>query len=154
MNNNAKWIQRQVRLGWVFFAAGLVLAIIGLILQWAFENLPFNARIVTGLGILLLGIAVSYLVRYGAAQRSLQAAKRLVSEERDERTQMIRARAGSRAYWVSAILTYALLMWVSFASNGSLPMLSADALWYVLAAIVIVPGIVYMISTIYDQQNR
>lgn len=154
MNNNAKWIQRQVRLGWVFFAAGLVLAIIGLILQWAFENLPFNARIVTGLGILLLGIAVSYLVRYGAAQRSLQAAKRLVSEDRDERTQMIRARAGSRAYWVSAILTYALLMWVSFASNGSLPMLSADALWYVLAAIVIVPGIVYMISTIYDQQNR
>lgn len=154
MNNNAKWIQRQVRLGWVFFAAGLVLAIIGLILQWAFENLPFNARIVTGLGILLLGIAVSYLVRYGAARRSLQAAKRLVSEERDERTQMIRARAGSRAYWVSAILTYALLMWVSFASNDSLPMLSADALWYVLAAIVIVPGIVYMISTIYDQQNR
>jgi hypothetical protein len=153
MNNNMKWIQRQVRLGWIFFAAGAVLAVTGIVLQRGVVNLPFNARIITGLGLLLLGVAVSYLVRYGSAQRSPQTAARLASEEHDERNQLIRARAGSRAYWCSAILTYALLMWVSFASNGSLPMLSADTLWYALSGLVILPFIVYAASLAYDQQN-
>ena len=38
---------------------------------------------------------------------------------------MIRARAGNRAYWVSTVIVYAGLMWVSFAASGSLPALSA-----------------------------
>lgn len=153
MNNNLKWINRQVRFGWAFFAAGIVLSVIGIVLQRSFADLPFNARIVTGLGLLLLGVSVSYLVRYRTARRSPQAAARLISEERDERNQLIRARAGSRAYWCSAILTYALLMWISFASNGSLPMLSADALWYALAGLVILPFVLYAVSLVYDQQN-
>lgn len=153
MNNNVKWINRQVRLGWIFFAAGAVLAITGILLQRGVADVPFNARIITGVGILLLGIAVSYLVRYWTARRSPQAAARMMSEERDERNQLIRGRAGSRAYWCSAILAYALLMWVSFASNGSLPALSEDALWYVLAGLVILPFGVYAASLAYDQQN-
>ncbi len=153
MNNNMKWINRQVRLGWAFFAGGALLAVIGIILQRGIPNLPFNARIITGLGILLVGIAVSYFVRYGTASRSPQAAARLASEERDERMQAIRARAGNRAYWLSAVLAYAGLIWVSFAQSGSLPMLSPDALWYFLAGLVIVPFGVYAISMAYEQQN-
>jgi hypothetical protein len=153
MNNNLNWLNRQVRLGWIFLAVGLVLALAGIVLQRSVDNLPFNARIITGLGILLLGIAVSFLVRYGAVRRDPKAAARLVSEERDERMQIIRARAGNRAYWLSALLTYALLMWVSFSQNGSLPALSADALWYILAGLVIVPFGVYAASMAYDQHN-
>ncbi len=153
MNNNVKWIARQVRLGWMFLTAGFVLAVVGIVLQRWGGNLPFNVRIITGLGILLLGVAFSYLVRYRAARSSPQAAARLASEERDERMQIIRARAGSRAYWFSAVLTYAGLMWVSFAQNGSLPMLTADGLWYFLAGLVILPFAVYASSMVYDQQH-
>jgi hypothetical protein len=153
MNNNVKWIHRQVRLGWIFLAAGIILAVVGIVLQRLVANLPFNARIITGLGILLLGVAISYLVRYGAARRSPQAAVRLASEERDERMRIIRARAGNRAYWFSAVLAYAGLMWVSFAQSGSLPMLSVDALWYFLVGLVILPFGVYAASMMHDQQN-
>lgn len=153
MNNKISWLNRKARLGWIFLALGLVLALAGIVLQGSIENLPFNARIITGLGILLLGVAVSYFMRYGAVRRDPKAAARLVSEERDERMQIIRARAGNRAYWFSAILTYTLLMWISFAQNGSLPALSADALWYVLAGLVIAPFGVYAASMAYDQHN-
>ena len=44
-------------------------------------------------------------------------------------------------------------MWVSFAGNGSLPMLSDDALWFALAAVVVIPFGVYAVSLAYDQQN-
>ena len=42
-------------------------------------------------------------------------------------------------------------MWVSFAANGSLPELSPDALWFALAAVVILPFGVYAASLAYDQ---
>jgi hypothetical protein len=103
-------------------------------------GLPFDSRIISGLGILLLGVALSSFLRYDWARRNPQAAARLVSEERDERTQLMRGRAGSRAYWLSAGLAYAGLMWLSFASNGSLPAPSADALWYFLAGLVVNPS--------------
>jgi len=151
MNNRLKWINRQWQLGWALLAVGLVFAVVGLILPLLAGSLPFNHRIITGLGILLLGIGVSILVRYGAARRDPQAALRLVSEQRDERMQLLRARAGNRAYWVSAVMAYAVLMWVSFASNGSLPELSTDTLWFFLAAVVVVPGVVYAASLAIDQ---
>ncbi len=151
MNNRLKWIHRRWQLGWALLAAGLVFAVVGIILPLLIGSLPFNHRIITGLGILLLGIGVAFLVRYGSARRDPQAALRLVSEQRDERMQILRARAGNRAYWVSTIMAYAVLMWVSFASSGSLPELSTDTLWFFLAAVVVVPFIVYAASLSIDQ---
>jgi hypothetical protein len=130
-----------------------VVAIAGILLPRLAGDLPFNERIITGLGILLSGIGIANLVRYGAVRRDPQAARRLAGEERDERTQLLRARAGNRAYWVSAPLAYALLMWVSFAESGSLPYPSPDLLWYMLAALVVVPFGVYALSLMYDQQH-
>jgi hypothetical protein len=48
-------------------------------------------------------------------------------------------------------MAYAVLMWVSFTVRGSLPELSPDALWFFLAAVVVVPFGVYAASLIYDQ---
>jgi hypothetical protein len=118
-----------------------------------FIDLSFNTRIVTGVGIFLIGLGVANLVRYGLTRGDDQAARRLVVEERDERTQLLRARAGQRAYYISAALTYILLMWVSFADNGSLPALSNDALWLALAAMFLLPVGVYLVSIVIDQRN-
>jgi hypothetical protein len=78
---------------------------------------------------------------------------RLTVEERDERTVLIRTRAGNRAYWVSTALIYLGLMWVSFAANGSLPALTGNTLWFFLAAGVLIPFGVYITSILVDQRN-
>ncbi len=153
MNKQMKWVNSQVSKGWLFLVTGLLVVGVGIILERQAAALTFNPRIVTGLGILLLGISLAYLVRYFSARRDPQAAARVASEERDERNLLLRARAGNRAYWSSAVLTYALLMWVSFASNGSLPALSMDALWYALAGMVVLPFGVYAASLWYDQKH-
>lgn len=153
MNNPLQFIQRQVRLGWLLLAGGVLLSIAGILLPLLAGNLPFNHRIVTGLGILLGGIGLANLVRYAALRGDSQAAQRVVSAEHDERMQSIRARSGNRAFWVSIAMTYAILMWLSFAENGSLPKLSGDMLWICLAAAVILPFVVY-VASLAVEQNR
>lgn len=148
-----QWIEQKKRAGWILLALGGVVLLAGIALQLLAKGLPFDARIVTGVGILLLGLGVANLVRYRAVRNDPQAASRLVNEERDERMRMIRAEAGSRAYWVSAVLVYAGLMWVSFASNGSLPALSEDALWFFLAGAVVLPFLVYLAGVVRGSQK-
>jgi hypothetical protein len=152
VDNRTKWIKTRIRLGWVFLGVGALVAVGGIFAESQFAGQPFNFRIITGLGILLIGVGVAYLVRYGAALKDEQAARRLTVEERDERTLLIRTRAGNRAYWVSAALAYIGLMWASFAANGDLPALSGDTLWC-LAAAVLVPFSVYILSLLVDQRN-
>jgi hypothetical protein len=152
MDNRKKWIHNRVRMGWILLALGVLGIAAGSFMELR-SYLPYNLRIITGLGILLAGIGVGYLVRYKAALKDEQSIRQLAVEERDERTVQIRARAGSRAYWVSAVLVYIALMWVSFASNGSLPELSGDTLWYFLAASVVIPFGVYVASILIDQRN-
>jgi hypothetical protein len=153
MDNRKKWIASKVRRGGMFLAAGIFVGMFGILIKLQFAFLPYNFRIITGLGILLAGIGVGYLVRYGAALKDEQSARRLIVEEQDERTVLIRARAGNRAFWVSTGLIYTGLMWVSFAANGSLPALSGDTLWSFLAACVLVPFGVYVASILIDQRK-
>ena len=153
MDNRTKWISTRIRMGWLFLAAGAFVALVGIFTELQFAYLPYNFRIITGLGILLAGIGVGYLVRYRAALKDEQSARRLTVEERDERTVMIRTRAGNRAYWVSTTLIYIGLMWASFAANGSLPALTGNILWFFLAAGVLIPFGVYITSILVDQRN-
>ena len=153
MDNQIKWISTRIRMGWIFLAAGAFVSVVGIFFELQYAYLPYNFRIITGLGILLAGIGVGYLVRYRAALKDEQSARRLRVEEWDERTVLIRARAGNRAYWISTALIYIGLMWASFASNGDLPALSGDALWYFLAAGVVIPFGVYIASILVDQRN-
>ena len=153
MNKNMEWINRQIRLGRILIAAGLIAIIIGIVLPGIVSGLQFNPRIITGIGIVVLGIGISYQVRFGPVVRDAQAARRLVSEERDERMQLIRGRAGYRAFWTAEALIYAGLMWVSFAESGSLPPVSTDTLWYFLAVAVIVPFIVFAVGMKLDQDR-
>lgn len=153
MNKQTQWVKNQVRLGWLLLIAGAVIFVIGLLLPVIIEAPGFNTRIVGGIGILLMGIGVANVVRFSSASHDPQAARRVVSAERDERLRAIRARAGSRAYLASAVLIYVLLMWLSFAANGSLPQLSNDILWYCLAAALVLPFLVYA-YTLIDEQRK
>ncbi len=152
MDNQMKWINRNLLLGRTLLAAGLVIGVAGVLLPYFLPDVQFNTRIVTGIGILMLGLGIVYLNRHNVLRRDTLSARRMISEERDERTQLYRARAGSRAYWVSTAMSYILLMWVSFAESGSLPALNSDALWYFLAAVVVVPFGMYTASLLYDQK--
>jgi len=151
--NNQNWIDQKIRVGRALVAAGIVLSVAGALLQWFPGDLSFNPRIVTGLGILLAGIGVGNLVKYGAARRDPQGAGRQLRAGNDERSRMLRGRAGNLAFIVSTVMTYALLMWLSFASSGSLPEPTLDTLWYGLAAAVIVPFIVYSGSIVVDERK-
>jgi len=146
-------LSRRRRVGWAVGALGVVSCATGATLQAMRPSLPFDPRLVTGLGILLVGLGITALLRGGLPNPSSDTARRLGIEELDERNVAIRRLAGSRAFIVSATLTYVLLIWVSFASNGQLPMLSPDALWYALAAAFVVPLAVYLGSLIHSQRS-
>jgi hypothetical protein len=153
MTEQQVYLQNRVRIGWGLLILGIVLFAAGLVLQFLF-TVAFNPRLVSGFGIFVTGMGVALILRYRGVQNNRQAAARLVNEERDERSRLIRARAGSRAFWVSLVMTYAALMWLSFASNGSLPAPSPDGLWFYLAAAVVVPFIVYIGGIVYEERIR
>lgn len=154
MDKRTNWIAARIRLGWMFLIAGFLVISVGVFSEIRFSDLPYNFRILTGLGILLAGTGVGYLVRYRAALKNdEQSARRLVVEELDERTVLIRTRAGNKAYLVSAVMVYIGLMWTSFAAIGSLPALEEDTLWFFLAACVLIPFGVYAGSILIDQQR-
>jgi len=146
MNNRSQWMASKQRGAYVFLAAGILLALTGAVLErWA-GNLPFDPRIVTGLGILLLGVALSRFVTYRSLRADGVTAARTMAEEKDERRVAIRNQAGNRAFWVATILGYAGLLWASFASNAQLPALEGDTLWFYLVVLVVIPFAIYLIS--------
>lgn len=146
MNNRSQWIASKQRGAYLFLAAGILLVLAGAALkQWA-GSLFFDPRIVTGLGILLLGVAVSRFIVYRSLRADGVTAARTMAEEKDERRVSIRNQAGNRAFWLSTILSYTGLMWASFAGNSQLPPLEGDTLWFYLVALVIIPFGVYLVS--------
>jgi len=153
MNNKMEWMNQKKNLARIFLGTGLVVLISGVLLELLKVNQSFDPRTITGAGILFLGIGAANLVRYRSAAKNPAAASRVFNEERDERTVTIRTRAGNRAFWVSIAMTYTVLMWESMSSNGSLPKLSSDGLWFFLAAAVVLPFAVYIASIMYDQKN-
>ena len=153
MDNREKWITPRIRTGWMFLAAGALVAIVGSSTELGHSSLSYDPRIITAFGILLTGIGIGHLVYYVTAMKDARSAKRLIVEEKDERNVLIRARAGNRAFLVSTALAFAGLMWVSFAGNGSLPELSGDTLWNFLVAVVVIPFVVYIVSTLMDERS-
>jgi membrane protease YdiL (CAAX protease family) len=150
MDNSIKYISRRWRLSLVLLAAGVILAIAGALLPRLVGPLPINPKLVTALGILAFGVGLGIAVRYGSGLKNPAAARRLVSEEQDERQAILRGRAGFRAFLAAEALAYILLMIVSLNAYQD-PL--ADALWYALAVIVLAPFAVYAISLSYDEKH-
>lgn len=154
MNKRQKiWVKRQLTYAIVFLIIGVLALSIGVAIEISNKDIGANARLITASGILFSGISLSSWLRYFAGRKDNGAAARLINDETDERLVLMRARAGKRGFWSSISLTYLLLLWESFSSNGQLPALSDDARWYWLACAVVVPLIVYISSILYDQAH-
>ncbi len=153
MNDNQKWIAQKVTLGLVLLSVGTLALLAGVLIPLLTGSLDFLFRIIAGAGILSIGLGIAQLVKYRGASRDPLAARRITAQERDERMIAIRLRAGNRAFWVSLLMVYAGLMWLSFAGNGSLTAPSLDALWYYLAAATVIPLGVYVASIIRDNAH-
>ncbi len=152
MNNEVKWITRRWQLGLALLAAGVIFGLGGIILERLAAGLPVNPKTITALGILFFGAGIGLVVRYGAGMRNPTLARRLASEERDERQQVLRGRAGLRAFLVSEALSYTLLLTVSSIGNGS-GEFSSDALWYALVVLFLAPFGVYAASLAYEEKH-
>jgi hypothetical protein len=153
MNERRAWIANRVRLGWGLIVAGVALLVAGGILGALNAGSGWNYGVVGGLGILAAGFGVGQVLRYRPALRDEAAARRIAAEERDERSVQIRTRAGNRAWIVSAVFVWIALMWVSYASNGNVPALAGDLLWWYLVAAFGVPFAVYAGSIMLDERS-
>jgi len=153
MNNQTKWLNQKIRTGWFFIGLGILFILVGVYFEINYSYIPYNVSIITGLGILWLGIGIGLVVRYMAGKKGDQSAKRLMVEELDERNQLIRYRAGYRGFWVAIILVYIILMWLSMAANGSLPPIGKELLWYLQVLCVVIPFGVYLTSVLIDQKK-
>jgi hypothetical protein len=153
VNDRTTWLRTRVRAGWLLLACGIVAFAASLLLARANPDFHWNLRILGGVGMVIGAIGGAMIVRYRGALSNEDVARRLIVEERDERSVLIRQRAGQRAYWVSALLVFIGLMWASFGSNGDLPALQGDGLWNYLAIALLVPGFVYIGSAILDEHR-
>ena len=150
MTDAKKWIAVRVRFGWGLLAAG---GLVGFFSRWATSaGSSYNLQMLIGLSFILMAAGVGLLVRFGAGLKDEASARRLMTNTHDERTVMIRMRAGNRAFWMSTVLVYSGLMWTSYATRGGLPVLSQDALWYFLAVAVVVPFAIYIGSILMDER--
>lgn len=154
MKSAKQTIQKRISLAWILLILGIVIFLTGILLEISVENKPFNLRIISGLGIVFLAAGAGMLVKYRQASKDETAARRLMIEAGDERVQMIRSKAGHRAFWTSMLITYLILLWVSFSSNGSLPVLTQDMLWYALSLAVLIPFGVYVSAIITGEKNQ
>lgn len=154
MRNSHNIIRKRYVTGWVLFVLGLLVFTIGILTELSNSTQPFNVRIITGFGFVFIFGGIGILTRYRAALRDEKAAKRIMINAADERTVMIRSKAGHLAFWVSMIITYIMLQYVSLTSNGSLPGLSEDALWYILSAAVVIPFSVYVTGILIAERKE
>ena len=148
------WVAEILKWGLITIALGVVMVVAGLVLPVIAGSLVFIGKLMTAIGLMLVGLGIVSLLQYAFVSRDPKAGKQMMVNERDERTQSIRDRAGHRAYWISSALAFAVLMWASFAGDIGLPALSGDVLWFSLATVVIAPSIVYITRIIYEHGHR
>jgi hypothetical protein len=146
MSDPSKWMAGKQRTMRGLLGAGMLCLLAGAALESWGRTLPFDPRILTGLGIFLFGVGAAQFLTYRLLRADNSAVSRTMVAERDERVVMIRAQAGNRAFWVSLVLGYVGLMWASFAGNGQLPALEGDVLWFYLVVLVMIPFVVYLVS--------
>lgn len=147
--NKLFWGVGLITTGLILVAAGLLLPLLVLV-----DTLSFNPKLIPAAGVVLLGIGIANLVQYASIRLDPQTARQMLIDTRDERSRLIRARAGNRAFWVSIVMTYIVLLWVSLSNSGNIPTLSNDGLTFLLVATVIAPMLVYTVGIFYEQLNN
>lgn len=144
MNKTQQYFLNRKRNGLWVAASGLLLLAISLVIQFSIDQPPFRPQLIGGIGIYVLVWGISMWVQANKYLRTPQEGQRYLNENMDERATLIRAKAAEKGFWLMTIMVTVLLFWNSFASNGLLPAMSDNGVWYGLAATLIIPFIVFI----------
>jgi len=139
MSNMQVLINRKIRQGWVMLGLGLMLLAVGVGMRFFAAGGVIQPRWVEALGIFLFAMGGAYLVRYETARRNPQTARQNLIDDIDERSVALRHQAGYAAFIASSGLAIAGLMVYSLLTQGQ----GWDWLWLWMAALFIVPVLVY-----------
>lgn len=149
MNSTNAVLKRKISQGWAMLGAGLLLLALSFALPALLPRSLMNFKWVGGFGILLIGWGGTFLARYLLAARSPETARRAIIDDTDERNRAIRNQAGYVAFMVTFLTSSVALIIYSALTRGQ----PADALWLYMAAVVIVPSIVYVITMVVLQEK-
>lgn len=151
MDSKLNEFEKKLRLAWVLVIAGVLLFVTGEILRASLPAMLFNFKLFSAVGILAFGFGVGNVVRGLTVRNDPQAARRLQIAESDERTRAIQQRAGNAAFLVSFVLNSLVLLVYSGITVVGRP--DFDLLWWVLAALVLVPSIYYVVILVRLEQK-
>lgn len=144
--NNPTPFTRQTTRGWALLAAGLIFLLVGVALRLALPGSAVNPKWVMAFGVLFSGLAIVDLAKTLTARLDPKAARRMVIEEKDERSRALRDRAGHAAF-IFSIGVACLVLLVYSSATWKAP--GFDPVWAYLAFTVLGPGLVYIFSLIW-----
>jgi hypothetical protein len=153
MDKQTNWAKNILTWVLVLMGLGVVVAIAGFILPYLVNGIAFPAGSVIGASIVLLMMGIAGLAQYIYVRLNPKAGQSMMINESDERMQMIRARAGQRAYKLSGALAFAVLIYFSFAGDVGLPELSGYMLFFSLLAVVVIPAFAYTCNIVIEQSH-
>lgn len=154
MNNQTNWSKNILTWGLALVGLGIIVAVAGILLPGLVNGMSLPAGLVPGVSLFLMLLGIVSLGQYAFVRSHPKAGKQMWIDERDERTQFIRARAGQRAYSLSSALAFFLLIWATFAGDVGLPIMAGNVLWFSLLAVVVLPFVVYIGSITYEQNHK
>jgi hypothetical protein len=150
MEHTVDLLGRRIRQGWVLLGLGALLLAGGIALSALLPGGPSNFKWVEGFGIWLLGWGSIHQARYLLAARDPSAARRAINEDLDERNIAISRQAGHVAFVVTILAAGSALIVHSAMTRGS----PYDALWWFLAAAVVVPSAVYVVAQFFLRNRQ
>lgn len=103
------------------------------------------------LGFFFTGIGAVNFLRYRSVVQNPTAARRVELAEKDERSLMIRNRAGYSAYLLSMLISYGGLL---IYSNLSQSTQGFDFFWYYLAFAALAPSVFYIIYLVWLHEHN
>lgn len=151
MSDSKPDLSRRLIYGWLLFAAGLLLILIGLAIRLWAPNVALNVKWISVFGILVTAFAIANLPQAIQSVKDPERARRAMYEASDERSLGIRRRSGYAAFIFSNLVSILALLVYSFTTR-SVP--GPDRLWYYLAFMVLAPGMVYIIGLTYYHERE
>jgi hypothetical protein len=153
MNSLNEKLTTRIRFGGWLAGTGVAAGLVAGVLMWQLPDYAFYLNFVATTAFVLAGTGVGLAMRYRAAQKGDVQARRLVSAEFDERSTLLRSRAGYRAWWLSFGLTASLLFWLLAARLGWAFPLQPGVVLALLALCVLAPLAVYLGSFWWESRR-
>jgi hypothetical protein len=144
MNNNNQNQKQEAVKGIILLTPGVFLLAAGAVLVNILPTLRPYLKLAQGIGLFLIVIGLWNVIQYFNYKKNPTALKKARVESMDERKLWIRYRSGNNAFKFGITITYLLLL-VCGATQGGI---SADLIWWGLAAVVVGTLVVYVVSLI------